>query len=131
MSDCLFCKIIAWEIPSHKLYEDADTFVFLDIHPVSRGHLLVIPKRHCVNVFDIKPDDLKKVMVVAQRFAQLAIERLDATGVNIVNASGEDAQQSVGHLHFHVVPRYPIDGIDLWFHGSDSSDLVAVKNKLI
>jgi len=132
MSDCIFCKIVAREIPCHKLYEDEDVLVFLDINPVSYGHLLVIPKKHYTNILDVTTEDLQKVILVAQKFANLVVNKLGATWINVVNASWKDAQQSVWHLHFHVVPRYPQDGIDLWFHGKwDSIDFIELKNRFI
>ena len=117
MSECLFCKIIAGEIPAHKIYEDEDTIAFLDIFPVAYGHTLVIPKKHSVNILDAEASALQAVMSTIAKLSPKIKETLQATGINIVNASGKDAQQSVDHLHFHIVPRYPSDGIDLWFHG--------------
>lgn len=131
MSDCIFCKIIAQEIPCHKIYEDEYLLAFLDINPVSYGHTLIIPKKHAENILDVWNDDLTRIITLSQSISLDVVTKLWATGVNIVNASGKDAQQSVEHLHFHVVPRYPNDGIDIWFHGKgESYDFTEIKNKL-
>ena len=124
MEDCIFCKIIKGDIPSYKLYEDNDIFVFLDINPVSKGHLLVIPKEHYENIFETPTEVLGKINQICKKMALICKERLDATGVNVLNASGKDAQQTVFHIHYHVVPRHKDDGLDLWFQGKSDSDVV-------
>lgn len=131
MIDCLFCKIIRGEIPCHKVYEDSCSLVFLDVNPTSKGHALVIPKSHYENIHDISEESLHAVMKTVKKMSSVLIEKLGASGVNIVNASGKDAQQSVFHIHFHIVPRYKDDGLDLWFHGRktekpDFEDLLRV-----
>ncbi len=131
MTDCIFCKIVKGEIPCHKIFEDEYTFAFLDISPVSIGHTLIIPRKHSENVFDIPAQDLERVIVVAKKLAIHYKPLLHASGFNTVNASGKDAQQSVFHYHMHLVPRYPADGIDLWFHGnSDAKPSSELANKL-
>lgn len=116
MSDCIFCKIVAGEIPSSKVYEDDTVFAFLDNNPVARGHTLVIPKKHATDVFDVDEEALQAVTSAAKKLAHAARKGLGADGVNIMHASGKAAQQSVFHLHFHVVPRSRGDGIDAWPH---------------
>ncbi|MEB3372118.1 HIT family protein [Saccharopolyspora mangrovi] len=107
MSDhCLFCAIVAGELPSVKVAEDDTTCAFMDINPASDGHLLVVPKRHSTDLFDIAPEDLAEVTVVAQRVAKAAVEELGADGVNLFNCCGSTAWQSVFHFHLHVIPRY-------------------------
>lgn len=115
--DCPFCRIIAGELPAHILYENADILVFLDINPVLPGHALVIPKEHVVNAADASDAVLAKVVAAAAETGRTAIKRLDAAGFNLLNANGRAAQQSVFHLHFHVIPRYPSDPVNLWIHG--------------
>lgn len=117
MEDCLFCKIAKGEIPCHKVWEDEEFLCFLDINSVIEGHVLVIPKKHCENVCDCDDELLGKLNVICKKIGLMLKDKLGATGFNVVNASGKDAQQSVFHLHFHVVARYPEDGIDMWFHG--------------
>ena len=108
--DCVFCKIVAGQIPSIKLHEDADTLAFMDIGPVVKGHALVIPKDHH-NPLSATPDDvLAKVIAVVRRIAQAQQEGLGADGVNIHQANGAVAGQVVPHLHFHVIPRFKHDG---------------------
>lgn len=118
MNDCIFCSIAKGEKPSYKLYEDNNTIAFLDINPVSNGHLLVVPKQHFENIFDVPNDILANLSRTFSAMANLCRDKLGATGVNILNASGKDAQQTVFHLHFHIVPRYENDGLDLWPHGT-------------
>jgi len=110
-TDCIFCKIVAGEIPSTKVAEDDDTFVFMDVNPATRGHALVIPKRHTQDVTTIDPADLATVMVKAQEIAKRAEQALGADGVNLLNCCGSAAWQTVFHFHVHVIPRYAGDGL--------------------
>ncbi|MBR2684749.1 MAG: HIT family protein [Erysipelotrichaceae bacterium] len=103
---CIFCKIINNEIPSYKVYEDDDVLAILDIAQVTKGHTLVMPKRHCDDILDCPEDDLKKVITVTQKLAKEIKGKLNAPGVNILSNCGEVAGQSVNHLHFHIIPRY-------------------------
>ncbi len=107
MSDqCIFCGIVAGTVPSVKVAEDATTYAFMDINPASDGHLLVIPKRHSTDLLDMPPEDLADVTLAAQRIAATAVREFGAEGVNLLNACGAAAWQSVFHFHLHVVPRY-------------------------
>lgn len=107
MSDqCLFCGIVSGDLPNVKVAEDEATYAFMDIHPASDGHLLVVPKRHSTDLFDIPADDLTAVTLAAQRIAKAASEELEADGVNLLNCCGADAWQTVFHFHLHVIPRY-------------------------
>lgn len=133
MKDCIFCKIAQKEVPSRVLYEDAQFIVFLDINPASKGHLLVVSKEHYEDIFSTPEEILGRLNILCQKMGQLCRERLKADGVNILNASGEEAQQTVFHLHYHVVPRYKGDGIDLWFpeHAKGEKDLDEVYELLM
>lgn len=112
--DCLFCKIVAGEIPSFKVYEDGAALAFLDIHPVNAGHTLVIPKNHSQNIFDIAPGDWAAVAETVRRVA-IALERgLGAAGVNLMMNNREHAGQVIDHPHVHIIPRYPGDGLKHW-----------------
>jgi histidine triad (HIT) family protein len=111
--DCLFCKIIAGEVPSQQLDEDERTYSFMDINPATRGHALVIPKAHAKNLLEIGPDDLSAVALAAQKLAKRMPERLGADGVNLINACGSAAWQTVFHFHIHVIPRYADDPLRL------------------
>ena len=117
MKDCIFCKIVKGEIPCFGTYEDELVKVFLDVNPVSEGHLLAIPKKHYQDIFEAPDNVLVEINKLCKKMSLLCREKLCADGVNIVNASGAQAQQSVFHLHYHIVPRYKNDGLNLWFHG--------------
>ena len=108
-TDCIFCKIVAGEIPSTKVTEDDDTYVFMDINPATQGHALVIPKRHTQDITTIDPADLTAVMTKAQQIATRAKEVFAADGVNLLQCSGAAAFQTVFHVHLHVIPRYAGD----------------------
>ena len=114
--DCIFCKIVAGEIPSHKIEEDDKTLSFMDINPWTRGHSLVIPKEHSRNIYDADPDDLAATHIAAQRLAQRMRERLACEGINVLQSSEPVAMQTVFHTHVHVIPRYSDDGLRLPAH---------------
>lgn len=117
MEDCIFCKIVSGLIPSKEIYNDEIVKVFLDVNPSSKGHMLVIPKDHYENIFETDENVLAHINKICKKMAILAKDKLGAPAVNIVNASGKEAQQTVFHLHYHVVPRYDDDGLDIAFHG--------------
>ncbi|HEY5189948.1 MAG TPA: HIT family protein [Solirubrobacteraceae bacterium] len=124
--DCLFCKIIAGEIPGQIIAEDEHTVAFMDINPATRGHALVVPRRHAANVLEIEPDDLAATMIAAQRLAKRVTERLGAAGVNLINSCGAVAWQTVFHLHVHVIPRYEGDPLKLpWVPAPGDPDEIA------
>lgn len=107
MSDqCVFCDIVAGDLPSVRVAEDATTYAFMDIHPATAGHLLVVPKQHSRDLFEISADELTAVTLSAQRVAKAAVETYGADGVNLLNCCGTDAWQTVFHFHMHVIPRY-------------------------
>lgn len=112
-ADCIFCKIIAGELPSFKVYEDEKTIAFLDIRPVSAGHTLVAPKIHSHNIFDIAPEDWAATSETVRKLA-IAIEKgVRADGVNIAMNNREHAGQVVPHPHVHIIPRFKGDGLKL------------------
>ena len=111
--DCLFCKIIAGEIPSTRIYEDERTIAFMDINPATRGHLLVVPREHTRDLLTIDPEDLAAVARAAQKLCRTVTERLEADGVNLLNSCGRAAWQTVFHFHMHVIPRYAGDPLRL------------------
>lgn len=102
----IFCRIIAGEIPCNKVYEDADVLAFLDISQVTKGHTLVVPKKHYDTFLAVPQETMHKVMDVAQRIGQVAIKFLGAQGVNILTNCYAAAGQTVPHFHVHVIPRY-------------------------
>ncbi len=111
MSDCIFCKIIAGEIPCFKVYEDNDVLAFLDIKPATKGHALVIPKQHFENVFDVSEDALQKVILAAKKLSVKIKEALKVDGIRLSQSNGRAAGQEVMHFHLHVIPRYENDGL--------------------
>lgn len=106
MTDCLFCKIIAGDIPSHKVYEDENVLAFLDIGPVSRGHTLFVPKNHATDLVSGSPDDAAALIRAAHNIIPAFLERLGAVAHNLALNSGADAGQIVFHTHLHFMPRY-------------------------
>ena len=104
--DCIFCKIAAGEIGSDTVYEDEDFRVILDLNPGSRGHMLIIPKEHYRDIFELSDECGRKLMAVAKKMAEAARKALKADGINLVQNNGEAAGQSVAHFHMHVIPRY-------------------------
>jgi len=103
--DCLFCKIIKGEIPSYKIYENDYTYAFLDISNDGNGHILVVPKQHFENVLDCDDEYLAQVMKTVKLISSHLVNNCGFEGVNIANNSGKSAEQSVMHLHFHILPR--------------------------
>jgi histidine triad (HIT) family protein len=111
--DCIFCKIVAGELPATIISEDERTVSFMDIAPATRGHALVIPRTHTVDLLSVDAEDLQAVALAAQRLATRAKQRLRADGVNLLNSCGAAAWQTVFHFHVHVIPRYADDPLKL------------------
>ena len=116
----VFAKILRGEIPSHKLFEDADTFVFMDIMPRGTGHCLVIPKRPARNILDIEASSLAAVAATVQKMARAVMKAFDADGVTIQQFNEPAGGQVVFHLHFHVMPRF--EGVSLKPHSATMED---------
>ena len=113
MTDCIFCNIVKGKAKSWKVYENKDVYAFLDIHPASKYHTLIIPKRHYKNIFDIPKKELNKVISVVKELVILYNKKLGIKNVQIINSSGSEAQQDVFHTHFHIVPRKNGEGQDV------------------
>ena len=130
--DCIFCKIIAGELPSQTVYEDADTVAFMDIAPATRGHLLVVPRTHARDVTEVSADDFAAVARTAKLMAERVRARLEPAGINLHNACGAVAGQTVFHLHVHVIPRYEGDAVRLpWIpQPGDMDQIAAVAEQL-
>jgi histidine triad (HIT) family protein len=111
--DCIFCKIVAGQIPCFKLFEDAETLAFMDINPVHDGHCLVIPKAHHRDVFEIALEAIAAAARTAARVAKAVSETVKPDGLNLIQANGPGAGQSVGHFHFHIFPRRLGDGVPI------------------
>ncbi|MBI4272647.1 HIT family protein [Candidatus Uhrbacteria bacterium] len=114
MADCIFCKIISGEMPSYKVYEDEHTCAFLDIHPVNKGHALIISKKHYADFLEADGDTLARLSLVAQKVARAVKESLDADGCNVTTNVGTAAGQVIFHVHWHIIPRFKNDGFKLW-----------------
>ncbi len=111
--DCIFCKIVAGEIPSFNVYEDAATLAFMDINPVSDGHVLVIPKAHFADVVEVSEDAIGATSAAARKVAQAVQAALEPPGLNLLQCNGEAAAQSVQHFHMHVIPRRIDDDLSM------------------
>jgi len=114
-SDCIFCKIVAGELPCEKVFENDHVLAFLDINPTSRGHTLVIPKEHSEGLLSTPAEALLEVASVLPQVAAAAVRATDAAGFNVLQSNGPCAGQVVPHIHFHIVPRHDGDGIGLGF----------------
>jgi histidine triad (HIT) family protein len=124
--NCIFCKILAGELPASVIDEDERTISFLDINPATRGHSLVIPRAHSEDLLRVDPEDLRAVAIASQRLAARLKERLRADGVNLVNSCGAVAWQTIFHFHMHVVPRYSDDPLKLpWVPAAGNPDEIA------
>jgi len=124
--ECIFCKIVAGELPAQRVDEDEHTIAFMDINPATRGHSLVIPRRHARDLMEIEPRDLEATILAAQRLARRIKERLGADGINLLNSCGSAAWQTVFHFHVHVIPRYADDPLRLpWTPQPGDADEIA------
>ena len=112
--DCIFCKIAKGEIDSAKIWEDDDVLVFMDVKPFTKGHCLVIPKKHFENIFDIEDNILQKVIVMAKNISEKIKKNLGADGIRLSQSNGKAAGQEVMHFHLHIIPRY--EGEDVPIH---------------
>ena len=112
--DCVFCRMIGGDIPCMKVYEDEHTLVFMDIAADVDGHLVAIPKKHVKSLLDCDPDTLYQLMDAVQKVSLHLTSHCGYEGVNLLNASGEAAEQSVPHFHLHIIPRKAGDGVEAW-----------------
>ena len=130
--DCIFCKIAAGEIPSETVYEDDDFRAILDLGPAAKGHTLVIPKSHSDNLLSVEPDTAAKALKVISKTANAIKEALGCDGINVVQNNGEAAGQTVMHLHFHIIPRYKNDSVNIgWQPMKPSNEELAATADLI
>jgi histidine triad (HIT) family protein len=108
--DCVFCKIREGQIPSFKIHEDERTLTFMDINPLNSGHCLVVTKAHAATIFDADPEDLRAAITTAKKVAAVLQQALRPDGLNLLQANGAAAFQSVPHFHLHLIPRWSNDG---------------------
>lgn len=116
--DCIFCKIIKGEISSLNIFENEDVLAFLDVNPVTKGHCLVVPKKHFENIFDIDEEILKKVIIAAKHISEKIKNALHADGIRLLQSNGKVAGQDIMHFHLHVIPRYKNDGLSISRHAT-------------
>ena len=133
MSDCIFCKIIAGEIPSATIYENDEFKVILDRFPSGEGHALILPKNHVPNVFEIDPAQAGRAYALAAKLTRAMKEVLGFTDMNILQNNGPIAGQTVFHFHIHLIPRYENDGQTInWKQTSPTAEeLAAVKEEIL
>lgn len=132
MNDCLFCRIVAGEIPCTKVYEDDTVLAFLDIHPVNIGHTLVIPKAHHVNLYDAEDETLAHMMPVIKKLSIAVKTALNADGINLEMNNDAPAGQLVFHTHLHIIPRFSGDGLKHWpsVRGYNDGEMAEVAEKI-
>lgn len=115
--DCIFCKIVAGEISSYKVYEDEMVAAFLDVLPISPGHTIVIPKKHAADVEDVSNEDLCAMVIAIKKISKAMMDGLGVRGYSVFLDDKDAANQHVAHVHFHVVPRKEGDGLGRWPQG--------------
>lgn len=130
--NCIFCKIIAGEIPSHTLYEDEQFKVILDVGPATKGHALILPKNHYANLYELPEETAADAMRLAKKMMITMTDKLKCDGFNVVQNNGEVAGQTVFHFHMHLIPRYKNDGEILkYIAGEPSQEELAKIKKTI
>lgn len=120
--NCIFCRIAAGEIPSATVYEDEDFRAILDLGPAAAGHTLVIPKKHSDNLLCVDSDTAAKALGVVAKVANAVQEAMGCDGINVVQNNGEAAGQTVMHLHFHIIPRYKGDKVQIGWEPGKPAD---------
>jgi histidine triad (HIT) family protein len=118
-NNCIFCKIIAGDIPSATIYEDDDFKVILDISPAAKGHAIILPKKHSANLFELDEETSSKALGVARKVALAMQAELHCDGINLLQNNGEAAGQTIFHFHIHLIPRYHGDQVKMtWTQGN-------------
>lgn len=132
MDNCIFCKIIKGEIPSATIYENDEFKVILDRFPSNEGHVLIMPKNHCANIFEADPDMAGRLFTLAVKVAKIMKNTLGFENMNIVQNNGPVAGQTVNHLHVHLIPRYDGDSVNVTWKQLELTDeqIEAVREKL-
>jgi histidine triad (HIT) family protein len=130
--DCIFCGIIAGDVPGQIVDSDERTVAFMDINPATRGHALVVPRAHSADLLEVSDEDLEATMLAARRLSQRMEQTLEPAGFNLLNSCGAAAWQTVPHFHIHVIPRYENDPLKLpWVPGpGDPDEIAAVAERI-
>ncbi|XPV76072.1 MAG: HIT family protein [Desulfovibrio sp.] len=130
-NDCIFCKIVAGEIPCAKVYEDENVLSFLDIAPVNKGHALVVTKAHYEDLLSLPPEAGCGLLDSLQKVGKAVMKVTGADGFNLIQNNGTAAGQLVFHAHFHIIPRFSQDGLELWAQGSyDDGEMAELAAKI-
>jgi histidine triad (HIT) family protein len=132
MENCIFCKIIDGQIPSHKIYEDDYVYAFLDINPSTKGHTLVIPKKHVIDIYDMDEETAAKTFQAIPKIANAIKKAFNPIGLNIVN-NNQKPHQVVFHYHIHLIPRYEDDSFKINFFNMEptTEELLEIKEAII
>jgi histidine triad (HIT) family protein len=132
VAECLFCGIVEGSVPSQTVDSDERTVAFMDINPATKGHALVVPRAHSIDLIDVEPEDLAATMAAVQRLVKRMDEVLEPDGFNVLNATRPAAWQTVFHFHVHVIPRYDDDPLKLpWVpRGGDEAEIAAIAGRL-
>jgi histidine triad (HIT) family protein len=130
--DCIFCGIVAGELPAQIVDSDEYTVAFMDINPATPGHALVVPRTHTADLMEISDEDLERTNLAARRLAQKMQRALEPDGFNVLNACGSTAWQTVFHYHLHVIPRYEEDPLKLpWIpRGAPEGEIAAIAERI-
>lgn len=113
---CVFCKIVSWETPSQRVYEDDKYIAFLDINPIQYGHTLIVPREHYANLLETPEETLADMIKIVKKIAPAVMQAMSAPAFNLGVNTGEESGQIIHHVHFHIIPRYANDGLKNW-HG--------------
>ena len=131
MSDCIFCKIIEGEIPAEKIYGNEEVLAFLDINPHTKGHSLVLPKRHYENMSEAPEDTLAEIMSTVKEISPAIMKAVGAEAFNVGINNGKTAGQEIPHIHIHIIPRFPEDGLQHWPQGPYEQGEISVMGEKI
>jgi histidine triad (HIT) family protein len=131
-SDCLFCRIVAGDVPAQIVDSDEHTVAFMDINPATKGHALVVPREHTQDLMEVSDEDLARTNAAARRLARRIDEVLEPDGFNILNSCRPAAWQTIFHFHIHVIPRYDDDPLKLpWIpRGADEQEIAAIADRI-
>jgi histidine triad (HIT) family protein len=131
-SDCLFCGIVAGDVPAQIIDSDEYTVAFMDINPATRGHALVVPRAHSADLFEVSDEDLQRTALAARRLARKMRAGLEPDGFNVLNSCGPVAWQTIFHFHLHVVPRYEDDPLKLpWTpRAGEAEEIAALADRI-
>ena len=131
-SDCLFCGIVAGDVPAQIVDSDEHTVAFMDINPATKGHALVVPREHTQDLMEVSDEDLARTNAAARRLARRMDEVLDPDGFNILKSCRPAAWQTIFHFHIHVIPRYDDDPLKLpWIpRGADEQEIASIADRI-